>query len=405
MAECPECGTEVDGKPGKVVRCPECNARVRIPDEDRPKVAAKPVKATAKAGAKKDAAKKAPPAEEEMYGFTQEEDLTVVRQRNEEAEKKKAEEKAAKEKPVIEVRRKNIGDLRVWAKIDKAMIWFLCGVVAWGLAHLLYGLILFIGMVQGPDYAGPVVTKLISPEQPPMELGAGDALDRPSFVIAMLGGMSVTGVTLALFIIVQIVGWIRAGLWVTGYAIAWPAAPRDVGGRGQLIALYCLAAFNFLTAFFLVFLPFVGAYRYCVMPWSAAELGMAEFNMDRSFPLHLFWAFSPFWESLLAFVLMVALYMEPILIAYFIWSVAATIKDEPLEASAVSAITFGFSVMFLHLVYQLFAMAGNSPVLVQVLRVLYLLWYCALIVYLLRMVAAITKCRETFNFYFHPDQD
>lgn len=397
MAECPDCGTNVKGAPGKIVVCPECEAKFRVPDESRRPAAKKPV------AVKKEASP--PPAQEDMYGFDESEDLNELRRKREEEEKAREAGKKKKEKPIIEVKRKNIGDLKVWARIDKSMIWLSSGVGAWAAAHLLFGTILFLGAVQGPEYAGPVVSRLIRADQPPMELGTGDSLDRPAFVIAMLGGLNMTGVTLTLFILVQLFNWTRTGLWLTGCSIAWPSAPRDMGGRGQLISIFSLLGFNFLMAFFFVFLPFVGAYSYCIMPWSGVEMAMAEFNMERSLPLQIFWSFSPFWETLLTFVLMTTLFAEPIMIAYFTWTVAATLKEEPLAESALGAVRMGCAVLFLLLTFHLFALAGTSPVLVKVLRILYTVWYVGTIIWMIRLIGMFNKCRETFRFYFFPDED
>jgi hypothetical protein len=397
MAECPNCETKVKGAPGKLAICPECETKFRVPEDAR-RAAATKKPAAVKKGPE-------PAAPDDMYGFSEGEDLGALRQQREEASIKKAAENKKKEKPIIEIKRKNIGDLKVWERIDKSMFWLTAGVAVWAAAHIVFGIILFLGMVQGPEYAGPVVTKLIRPDQPPIELGAGDVLDRPGFVIAMLGGTDLYGVTLGLLLLVQLFGWVRVGLWVTGYSIAWPSAPIDLGGKGQLITLYTLAGLNFLFAFFLVFLPFAGAYSYCVMPWSGAELSMAEYNMERSLPLPIFWAFAPFWETLLTFIVLTLLYLEPIMIAYFIWTVACTLKEEPLAEKALGAVQMGFSVLFLLLVFHLFALAGSSPVLVKVLRILYVVWYVGLIIWMLRLFGLISSCRETFHFYFFPDED
>ena len=403
MAECPECGEKVKATPGKLTVCPECDTKFRAPANGEAKSPA--VKKSAKPASKKPAKSEDAPVED-MYGFTQdEEDLGELRKKREEEDKKKQAEKAKKEKPIIEVKRKNIGDLKVWERIDKSMIWLLAGVVTWGVAHLLYGTVLFLGMVQGPEFAGPVVEKLIQKDQPPIEVGAGDLLDRPAFIVAMLGGLNMYAISITLLIIVQVLVWVRAGLWVTGYSVAMPSAPPDAGGKGQIITLYTLCGLNVLFQFFFLFLPLVGAYTYCLVPWMGSELAMAEFNMERSLPLHVFFAYAPFWETLLTFTLITLTYMEPIVIAYFTWSVATTIKDDSLEASALGAVKMGFSVLFVMLTYQLVALAGNSPVLVTVLRVLYLVWYVAFIVWILRLVGMTLKCRETFRFYFHPDED
>lgn len=406
MAECPECGAKLKVPAGKLVKCPKCDTKFRAPAEGAASGAAakspgkKPAKAAAAPSKKKDE------PTEDMYGFSPDEvDLVEERRKREEKEKARAEEAAKVEKPVIEVKRKNIGDLERWEVIDRSLKWFTFGIIAWGVAHFLLGVILFLGIIQGPDYAGPVVNKLISHDQPALELGAGDSLDRPSFIVAMLGGLSLYEVTLTLIILIQIVGWIRMGMWATGCAVAWPSAPEDVGGKGQLTAIYSLMGFNFLVGFFFVFLPMVGLYNFIMMSFAGAELAMAETNMERSLPIHIFWSYSPFWETFLSQILIAAFYFEPLLIGYFLWCVAFTIKDEVVEKAALGTVKMGMAVLFLMLTYQLFAIAGTSSVLVNLLRLVYLLWYIFTIAWMMRLAQAIGKVHDMFKFYFHPDED
>src|SRR5262249_7730903 len=124
MAECPECGERVKVAPGKLAICPECETKFRAPaEEDAPRKKKPHAK---KAAAGDHAPAPAPPADD-LYGFSpDEEDLAEVRRKREEEEEKKATEKK-KEKPVIEVKRKNIGDLEMWGLTDKSMIWFSAG--------------------------------------------------------------------------------------------------------------------------------------------------------------------------------------------------------------------------------------------------------------------------------------
>jgi hypothetical protein len=92
------------------------------------------------------------------------------------------------------------------------------------------------------------------------------------------------------------------------------------------------------------------------------------------------------------------------MIVYFIWTVAARIKDErvELEASAQRTLGMGCSVTFLLLVFMLFSLTGNSTTLVILLKVLYLGWYAAIVLWIVNMVMTIGKCREMFRFYFDP---
>jgi hypothetical protein len=62
-------------------------------------------------------------------------------------------------------------------------------------------------------------------------------------------------------------------------------------------------------------------------------------------------------------------------------------------------------VTFLLFVIELFSLTGNSATLVYLLRTLYLLWYAALILWLVTLVMTIGKCRDMFRFYFDPHSE
>jgi hypothetical protein len=415
MAVCPKCGTEFVPE-GKIARCPECRATF----------SAAPAKAKSVKAKKKPDSKGAPkpngkggikpakpdpsPGEaetEDMYGFAHEEDLTEVRRTREEKEETDKEEKKAISKPVIEVKRKNIGDLKVWEKIDRAMVFFFYGTILWGVRHLLHGLILFLGMVAGPDYPRAVAQFLIKPNQPAFELGRGDVLDRVSFTLAMLGGCDFMMVSYVLTLLGTVLLWIQIGLWIAGYSIAWQGTEDVEAGKSQLTTLFVLGGVNFLLSVLLVFLPLVGAYSYLPLPLWGTELALCFHNIDRTTPLHLFWAYAPFWDTLITLFTLALRYAEPTMIAYFIWTVAARIKDErvDLEATAQATIGTGCAVTFLLLTVELFSLTGNSPTLVYLIRFLYALWYVFLAGWILRLAATISKCREMFRFYFDPHSE
>lgn len=404
MVECPKCGSEFEAE-GKIARCPDCRATFRNEAEtpkkkkkDKPKKDKKP----------EPPAKKDVPVGEDMYGFTKdEEDLGELRKKREVEEEKRKEEKKKAPKPQIQIKRKNIGDLEIWSKVDKAMIWLLVGTIVWAVYHFFQGVIVFLGIVQGPEYAAAVVRWLIRPEQGAFELGQGDTLDRVSFCLAMLGGSNLVGTSFVLLLLMQVLSWIQTGTWMAGYAIAWQGTPNmeNEGSRGQLITLFVTGALNFLFGFFLVFLPLVGAFSYVLMPYWCPEMAMALFNMERSVPLHIFWSYSPFWETLLTIIIVCSKYLEPIMISYFIWTVASTLKDDVFQQRALGTLRMGCSVAFLFLVFDLFALTGTSPVLVKVLRLFYLLWYMFMVAWILRLAALIGKTREVFHFFFFPDDE
>jgi hypothetical protein len=202
--------------------------------------------------------------------------------------------------------------------------------------------------------------------------------------------------------------WVQIGLWIAGYSIAWQGTADLEAGKPQLISLFSLAGFNLLASLLLVFLPLVGAYSYLPMPLWGTELSMCYHNVDRTTPLHLFWSYAPFWDTLLTLIVLACRYAEPTMIVYFIWTVAARIKDERVDLGATAQMTLGMgcAVSFLLLTIELFSLTGTSPTLVLLLlRFLYLLWYLFLIGWILRVAATIGQCREMFRFYFDPNAE
>ena len=417
MAVCPKCGTEFVPE-GKIARCPKCHATFA----NKPKAA--PPKGTSTKTKKKPApddpakpkgngaikpTKPTPtePEAEDMYGFAEEQDLAEHRRAREEKEEEEKAEKKAIDKPVIEIKRKNIGDLKVWEKIDRSMIFFFYGTIVWGVRHLLHGLILFLGMVAGPDYPRAVAQFLIRPNQPGFELGRGDVLDRVSFTLAMLGGCDFVMASYVLMLLGTVLLWVQIGLWVAGYAIAWQGTEDVESGKPQLISLFALGGVNLVASLLLVFLPLVGAYTYLPMPLWGTELTTCFHNVDRTTPLHIFWAYAPFWDTLLTLITLACRYAEPTMIVYFIWTVAARIKDDRVDVEGAAQMTVGMgcAVTFLLLTIELFSLTGNSMTLIYLLRVLYVLWYSFMVGWILRVAATIGQCREMFRWYFDPHSE
>jgi hypothetical protein len=414
MAVCPKCDTEFIPE-GKIARCPECRAtfsaappKKKKPKDPPPKDSSKP---NGKGSAKGSKLPKPtpPPAEEaeDLYGFAEETDLAEHRRAREEKEDEDKKEKKTIDKPVIEVKRKNIGDLKVWEKIDRSMIFFFYGTIVWGVRHLLHGLMLFFGVINGPDYPRAVAEFLIRQNQPEFQLGQGDVLDRVSFTLAMLGGTDYVMVAYVLMLLGIVLYWVQIGLWIAGYSIAWQGTEDVESGKAQLISLYSLAGVNFLLSVVLIFLPLVGAYTYLPLPLWGTELTMCYHNVDRTTPLHIFWAYAPFWDTLITLITLACRYAEPTMLVYFIWTVATRIKDDRVDVEGTAQMTVGMgcAVTYLLLAIELFSLTGNSMTLIWLLRILYILWYAFMVGWIMRVLATIGKCREMFRFYFDPHSD
>lgn len=370
-------------KAGQTIRCPKCDAELPLPknEDTRPKMAAND---DDDGGA---------------YNVAVVDDDEARRQR-EEAQKQK---KVKKSTMRIKVRRKNIGDLDAWAKVNTGVTFLMFGACVWGVAYGLQMLVVFLGMVQGPEIGVNAQKFLVPQAQRPVEVGAPVTLDKPMFFLSLVSGSDFAGTAKVLMIIAQVLTFIQAVLWMVGYGMCL-AIENRMGTKGQLIGLFSLSGVNVLLNLFLRFLPLIGVLGYVLVPWYAPEIVMSEVNTERTQPIHVAWCRFATLEVSVAMVVYTALLMEPILIGVFIWTMAHLLRDEPLEGRAMGMIKMGFGVLFIILAYQMYACAGTSSVLIKVERVIYTLWFAfqiGMIVWLAKLCGA---ARDVLNFYLNPDQ-
>ena len=178
--------------------------------------------------------------------------------------------------------------------------------------------------------------------------------------------------------------------------------PNHHGARGQLIFLMVLNVLNFLFFIFFKLLPITGLYRWYLIPYLLPEVMYTEYNMERAVPYFMLWSLSPFWESLLAMFLQFVQYLEPVMGAVFIWSCASTLKAKPVEEKGNGVAANGLSQYSIWLLYLLIALCGTTPVLVSVLRVLYILWYCALMMFIFRYSLLMWRGRDLIESRLNP---
>ena len=368
-------------KAGRQVDCPKCGAGLQLP-------------ANTDANMAKD-------DDDDAGGYK----VAFV---DDEAEKLKREEaqakKAAKKATMrIKVRRKNIGDLEVWAKVHNGMLFLMIGACVWGAAYTLQMLVVFLGMVQGPEL-GRNAEKFLFPQwQRPIEVGVAADMDQPMFFLSLVSGTDFSGTGRVLMIVAQILTLVQAVMWMIGYGMCLPIEDR-MGTRGQLINLFSLGGANVLIHLFFRFLPLVGALGYVLVPYFAPEIIMGEINTERSQPIHVTWCRWALIEILLTVIVHTVLLLEPIMIGVFIWTVAAMVRDELLEARALGIVKMGFGVLFLILAYHMFACAGTSSVLIKLERVLYILWFAFQTGMIVKVATTSNAAREALHFYLQPDE-
>jgi hypothetical protein len=386
--KCPECGASLKygkDKAGRPTKCPQCNTEMVLPaDED----AARPK-----------AANPDPDDDAGGYGVAFVDDEADKRKRDEAHAKKLAKKLA----PKIKVRRKNIGDLEAWRKVYNGLLFLMIGACVWGGAFGLHALVIFLGLIQGPEIGINAERFLMPPPQPPAVVGEGAALDMPMFFLSLVSGSDFLNTARVLMIVSQVLLIVMAALWMIGYGMCLPIENR-LGTKGQLIALFSLSGTNILLNLLFRFLPLIGALSYVLVPFYAPEVIMSEINTERAQPIFLAWCWSPTWEILLAFLVRTVMMLEPILIAIFIWTIALMVRDEPMELRALGVMKMGFGVVFMILAYYMYSCAGTSSVLVKVERVIYLLWFAFQVGFIVKLATLCHAARDLINFYLSPDQ-
>jgi DNA-directed RNA polymerase subunit RPC12/RpoP len=383
VAKCSACQASFKfgkDKAGRKAKCPKCGKEVALPKDQ-------------------DSAPSANPDDDEGGYAVSFVDDEAERRKRHEAESTKITEK--KPKARIKVRRKNIGELEAWAKVNTGLLFFMIGACVWGAAYGLHALVLFLGLIQGPEY-GPAAERLLHPPNEPAIPGVAPPLDRASFLLALLSGTDFFGTGRALIIIAQILMVVVSALWMTGYGMCLSVENR-MGTRGQLITLFSLGGVNLLLNVFLWILPITGVIRYVLVPYFAPEVAMAEVNTERVVPLHVSWSSMPTLEIILTLIVNTVQLLEPIMIGIFIWTVAAMVRDEPMENKAMGLIHMGFGVLFLMLAYHMYATAGSSSVLIKLLRVMYLLWFAFQVGMIVRLATTCYAAREMLKFYLNPE--
>jgi DNA-directed RNA polymerase subunit RPC12/RpoP len=383
VTKCTSCQASVKyakDKGGRTSKCPKCGTEITLPKDE-------------------DAGASANPDDEDGGYSVAFVDEDAERRKREEAQNKKITDK--KPKPRIKVRRKNIGDLDAWRKVNAGLIFLLAGACVWGAVYALHALVIFLGLIQGPEF-GPNAEKFLPVANQPAVPGIVQDLDRASFFLSLLSGSDFFGTARGLMIVAQILALVQAALWMTGYGLCLSVEDR-MGARGQLVFLFCLSGVNVLLNIFLWLLPIVGAIRYVMVPYFAPEIAMHEINTERVVPVHVQWSALPTLEILISIIVSTLNLLEPIMIGVFIWTMAQQLRDDPVEKKAMGLMKMGFGVLFMMLTYHMYAVAGTSSVLIKLLRAIYLIWFGFQVGLIVRLATTCAAARDLLKFYLNPE--
>jgi hypothetical protein len=397
LVRCNACGHAMKvgaDKAGRKAKCPKCEAVLTIPAADAPKPAdPEPVTlAPAK-----------PPDDDDdgdgSYGVTIDHDAAARLKRIEEEDRRRAKEAKKKKGPKVKRKFQALPDADEFEKVRLGLLFVFFGMLVWAFAHALHGLWVLMGYVEYHDYANMVMNQIRGQDP-----GAARFwnINQLNLLLGMVAGQGFLGFAKVCLIVETILYYVTALLWFVGYFICLPV-PRRYGAFGELITCMVLGVFNFFVVLFLRLLPVLGAYQYYLVPFVVPEVSLVEYNIERVFPYEVLWSGSPFWEMFLTLFLEFFLALQPTIFAMFVWSVGRAIKDSRVEENASSVTQLGFGQFFILFSFHMMSVCGTTPVLINVVRVLYVLWWAFLLMFIVRSALLLTRARYYLDLKVNPD--
>ncbi len=393
-------------KAGTRAKCSKCEAMIVIQaEEEEKKPDAAPV------GAATPAAPPTPaPVDDDSTGAygvwldpeLEERKLALIAER--EATKKK------KDKPPPNVSRKvkAIPDADAWKSIRLGMYCQFLGCIIWAITHVLQGSYLLIGSTEFGEYASLAVEylEMRDGEEFPDQGRVWD-IDRLGFYLGIIAGRAFAGYARFCLTISAILYFLQAGLFTVGYFFYLPV-PRKYGMFAQTLTMAALAIFNVLFAFVFKLLPVLGAHGYILIPYLTPEVVLTEYNMERTVPIHVMWSgggWACFWENMLTLMLRFGQYFEPAFGCIFLWSAGVAIKEPDIASRGRGQTELILGTFFVCLCFQLLSLCGASPVLVNVLRLLYGAWFAFLLMFILTYAGFLMQCRAVLLEKIHPKNE
>ena len=225
--------------------------------------------------------------------------------------------------------------------------------------------------------------------------------------IGMIAGRDFLGYARACLTVATVFYFLHALAWIAGSLISLPVPPR-YATRGQLITSMVLAFFNFISMFFFKLLPVLGIFTWVMIPFVAPEISMTEYNMERQVPINVLWSGGPwvsFWENFFNLILKFLFYLQPTFGCIFLWTIGTAVRDENIEQSARGLTQSSLGTFFVLICFHLLSLCGASPVIVIVLRVIYGVWFCFLLLFMLSYAKLLMKCREVLEAKINPKNE
>lgn len=334
-------------------------------------------------------------------------DPEIAKRQKELAEEEERKGKKKEKKIVHKVARKvkAIHDAESWAKVRTGMLLMIAGTVLWLIAHLLQGAYVLVGMAEFPEFGDMMARNLeMRANQGFPERGHGWELDWLNVYLGMIAGRNFLTFARVCLTISTVLYFLQAICWGIGY-ILYLQVPRRHGMFGQTLTMLTFAFFNFIFMFAFKLLPVLGAHTYVLIPLLAPEIAMTEYNTERMVPIHVLWSGAPFWENMLNMVIRFSIYLEPAFACIFLWSAGMTIKDDGVAKSGRGMTELCLGTLFILICFHLLSLCGASPVLVGVLRVVYVLWFFFLILFLVQYALTLVKARAVLEEKINPKNE
>jgi hypothetical protein len=378
-------------KAGKKAKCPKCATLLTVPEPS--------------------ANGPAPTGQEpeEAYGVVVDNELAERRRQLEEEDRKRQKELKKKKAPKLKKKYKSLPDEDLWEKVHFGLLFIFLGTCVWAFSHLLTGMWVSLGTVEHRDFARMTTTQIEDSmhrrqergEAPIPEDGRFWEFSQYHFLVAIAAGRGFASFAKLCLAVNLILYPIQQILWFIGCLLCLPV-PRHHGTLGLLITMMVLGGINGLVYLFFRLLPTVGAYQWFLIPYIIPEVMFTEYNMERVYPFFMLWSPSPFWESILAIFLQFINYLQPIIGVIFLWCCATSLKAQRVEENAEGVCVTGWGQYYIWLSFLMIALCGTTPVLVDVLRVLYILWYGFLMMFIVRYALLTWRCRDLLYSRLYP---
>jgi len=325
--------------------------------------------------------------------------------REEEEAKAKNKKKDKKKLPKMARKVKAIDFADDWAKVRIGMLLIFIGVIAWIAAHFLQGLYVLVGSTEQSEFANLIHGVLLHRGGDPLP-AAGQFWDVNllEIYLGMIVGNNYLGLAQGCLTISSLLYFVQAACWVFGYILCL-AVPRRFGMGGNIITCLVLAVFNAIFVLVFRLLPVVGAIQYIMIPFVVPEISLTEYNMERLVPINVLWSGAPFWDNFLNVIIRFSLTLEPTIFCVFLWSVGLAVKDEGLEQSGRSLTQMILGTFFIQLAFFMLSICGASPVLVMVLRVIYVVWYGFVFGYLFFLCSVLLNARKVLEEKINPTNE